>query len=197
MQIPNSRTHVGKWIGAGALALALTACSRDSPPAQQPSDVVEQPPAPEAAPAPVPDDNEATVQVSEDIQQRCQLPSSPEEAPRFDYDKASLRSRGENILDDVAKCLSEGPLKGQTVTLIGRADPRGPAEYNKELGISRAEAARNYLRERGVPAENLRLLSRGEQGARGHNEETWALDRRVDLELGDRTGTNTGAQSSN
>ncbi len=184
------------WVGSGALLLALAACSRDSPPAQQASDLPEQPaPVQEQAASPI-SDREATVQVSQEIQNRCQLPGSPEEVPRFDYDQAELRPRGANILDEVAKCLSGGALQGQTVTLIGRADPRGPADYNRELGVSRAEAARNYLTERGVPADQLRLLSRGEQGATGHDEETWELDRRVDLELGERTEPTSGAASN-
>jgi hypothetical protein len=76
-------------------------------------------------------------------------------------------------------------LKGEVITLVGRADARGSAEYNQALSESRAAAARNYLTQRGVPAAQLKLAARGEQGARGTDEETFALDRRVDVELGD------------
>lgn len=190
-----ARARIG---GSAAIALLLAACSRDTPPPRQASQPPEQPVVAEAPAFPSNPsndigDDEASVQVSPEVRERCQLPSSPHEVPRFDYDQARLRTRGANILDDVARCLSDGALKGQKVTIIGRADPRGPTEYNQELGVSRAEAARDYLEERGVPAESLLLLSRGEQGARGHDEETWALDRRVDLELGDHTGGTNGA----
>lgn len=182
--LPQIRTPVAQWVGSATLAITLLACSRDSPPPQAPSSAPE-PPAP--AQADFSDDRETSVQVSQEVKDRCELPSSPREVPWFDYDDATLRARGTNILDDVARCLSEGALKGHTVTLVGRADPRGSDEYNRQLGFSRAEAARTYLQDRGVAPENVRLLSRGEQGARGFDEETWQLDRRVDLELGDRT----------
>ncbi|HEX3849632.1 MAG TPA: OmpA family protein [Polyangiaceae bacterium] len=63
------------------------------------------------------------------------------------------------------KCLSEGPLKGRAMTIIGRTDPRGSAAYNKQLSANRAEAARNYLVQRGVATSNIRIVARGEQGA--------------------------------
>lgn len=175
-----------QWVGGATLALSLLACSRDSSPPQSPSGAPE-PTASVQRPtqANVGGDRENDVRASQEVQDLCELPSSPQEAPRFDYDDATLRDRGENILDDVAQCLSAGALKGRTVTLVGRADPRGSDAYNRRLGFSRAEAALAYLQARGVAPENVRLLSHGERGARGFDEETWQLDRRVDLELGD------------
>ena len=46
-------------------------------------------------------------------------------APSFDFDSAALADSDRKMLGEVAKCLTEGPLKGKAVTLIGRADPRG------------------------------------------------------------------------
>jgi hypothetical protein len=119
------------------------------------------------------------------MRERCGLAAEPQNAPKFAFDEAALQSPGRNVLDDVARCLTEGPLKGETITLVGRADERGSEQYNRNLGASRAASARDYLFQRGVPAEQMRLMSRGEQGARGSDEATYALDRRVDLELGD------------
>ncbi|HYO95629.1 MAG TPA: OmpA family protein [Polyangiaceae bacterium] len=143
-------------------------------------------------------DFEATVQLSQQFRSRCSLPDAPREAPRFDYDQATLRPRGENVLDDVARCLTEGGLKGELITIVGRADPRGSDEYNEDLGRSRAAAARNYLVQKGVPADRIRLMSRGSEGARGTDEASWALDRRVDFELGDLTAaaSQAGAPST-
>lgn len=185
------KTPAALWVGSATLAIALLACSRNSPPpappsaAPEPSASVQSP-----AQASLGDDRE-NVRVPQEVQALCELPSSPQEVPRFDYDDARLRDRGANILDDVAQCLSEGPLKGRTVTLVGRADPRGSDAYNRRLGFSRAETVRAYLQNRGVAPESLRLLSSGEQGARGFDEETWQLDRRVDLELSDRASPNS------
>ncbi|MET0791395.1 MAG: OmpA family protein, partial [Polyangiaceae bacterium] len=137
-------------------------------------------------------DADTTIQVSEDFRRQCDLPNA-QTAPHFDYADATLHARGANILDDVAKCLSDGPLKGHVMTIIGRTDARGSAEYNKELSANRAEAARNYLLQHGVANGNIRIIARGELGAQGTDEESWALDRRVDFELGDRTAKGNAA----
>ncbi|HEY1535171.1 MAG TPA: OmpA family protein, partial [Polyangiaceae bacterium] len=80
--------------------------------------------------------------------------------------------------------------------IIGRTDPRGSAAYNKQLSANRAEAARDYLVQRGVATANVRIVARGEQGAMGKDEETWALDRRVDFELGDANLAGTPAANN-
>jgi peptidoglycan-associated lipoprotein len=176
-----------KWLGCGALALASAACASDKMPAREPYDATQpEPSAPVAR-----NDADTTVQISEDFRRECQLPNAPQEAPHFDYAGSVLHARGQNVLDDVAKCLSEGPLKGRTMTIIGRTDARGSAAYNKQLSANRAEAARNYLVQRGVQSANIRLIAQGEKGAQGNDDATWALDRRVDFELGDRTGASS------
>jgi outer membrane protein OmpA-like peptidoglycan-associated protein len=170
--------------GLVVMASGVSACGKNDRPAQDASTT----PAVVATTEPAQGDaseGEATVQISKQLRERCSLPDSPEGAPRFDYDQSTLRARGENVLDDVAACLKDGPLKGEVVTLVGRADPRGTADYNQDLAASRAAAARNYLAQRGVPNEQMKLMARGESGAQGSGEEGWALDRRVDLELGD------------
>jgi hypothetical protein len=53
------------------------------------------------------------------------------------------------------------------------------------LAASRAAAAQNYLAQKGVPKERMKLMARGEAGAQGSDEDSWALDRRVDIEFGD------------
>jgi peptidoglycan-associated lipoprotein len=111
------------------------------------------------------------------------LPQNAEEAPRFAYDRAELRARGERILDEVAKCLNDGPLKGREVRAIGFADPRGSDAYNLDLGMSRAESARQYLAQSGVSEARVQLATCGEHEANGHDEATWAYDRRVELTL--------------
>src|SRR5450432_1993731 len=188
--------RAAKWLGCGAVALTVAACSSDKTPARQPSDVAQV--SPDPSPANVArNDSDTTIQISEDFRRECQLPNAPQEAPHFDYAGSTLHARGQNILDDVAKCLSEGPLKGRVMTIIGRTDARGSAAYNKQLSANRAEAARNYLVERGVLSSNIRLIAQGEKGAQGTDDATWALDRRVDFELGDRTAGNTAGNNLN
>jgi len=184
-----------KWLGCGVLALSAVACGGSATPAQTPVAMGEMT---QPGPQHPQGRNEAdtTIRISEEFRRECQLPNTPKEAPHFDYADATLRAHGANILDDVAKCLSEGPMKGRVMTIIGRTDARGSAEYNKQLSANRAGAARNYLVQRGVASANVRVIARGEQGAQGTDEETWALDRRVDFELGDRNAVGNAAANN-
>jgi peptidoglycan-associated lipoprotein len=103
--------------------------------------------------------------------------------PSFEFDSAALGAPDREMLGEIAKCLTEGPLKGKDVALIGRADARGEAEYNMTLGESRADAVQRYLIDLGVGKTRTRATSRGEMDAVGTTEEGWAKDRRVDIEL--------------
>ncbi len=183
------------WLGCGALAVTLAGCGSSQP---TPQTAVSQTPNTYAksGDGTARNDADTTIRLSDDFRRECQLPNAPQEAPHFDFADATLHPRGANILDDVAKCLSTGPLKGRAVTIIGRTDPRGSAEYNKELSADRANAARSYLVDHGVTAANVRIVARGEQGARGDDEASWALDRRVDFELGDANVAGTAAANN-
>jgi peptidoglycan-associated lipoprotein len=122
--------------------------------------------------------------VSDLIAQACGIkPRGKTSAPSFEYDSAALAEADRQILAEVAKCLSEGALKGRGVVLVGRADARGEPEYNMTLGESRADAVHRYLVDLGVGRGQMRATSRGEMDATGTNEDGWANDRRVDIEL--------------
>jgi outer membrane protein OmpA-like peptidoglycan-associated protein len=185
--------NAAKWLGCGALAITFAACSKNTPPAETAKAhgelSVAEPSSPrDMQPASLTRrDSETTILLSEQFLKECQLTNTPQNSPQFDYADAKLHARGANILDDVSKCLREGPLKGRVITIIGHTDPRGTEEYNRQLSANRAEAARNYLVQRGVAANNVRIMARGEQDAEGTNEQSWALDRRVDFEIGDLT----------
>lgn len=122
--------------------------------------------------------------VSDLIAQACGIaPRGKSAAPSFEYDSAALAELDRQILAEVAKCLSEGALKGKSVVFIGRADARGEPEYNMTLGESRADAVHRYMVDLGVGRERMRATSRGEMDAVGVNDEGYANDRRVDIEL--------------
>jgi peptidoglycan-associated lipoprotein len=107
-----------------------------------------------------------------------------EGAPRFDTDESELSSQDTAILQQVAACLTNGPLAGKGVHLIGRADSRGMTEYNFVLGEHRASAVGHYLEEKGVNAPRINATSRGELDATGTDDTTMRNDRRVDIMLG-------------
>jgi len=124
------------------------------------------------------------VNVSDDLAKQCKLKfANVEVAPKFALDDSQLLPEDRNVLEQVAECLVRGPLKGRSVQLVGRADPRGTEEYNLGLGTRRADRVRSYLERLGVPGPRLTPTTRGDLDARGSDESGWREDRRVDLEL--------------
>lgn len=124
--------------------------------------------------------------VSGEIARLCgltQVQAASTVAPRFEFDSAAVGEDDKALLAQVAKCLTEGALKGRSVKLTGRADPRGEDEYNMSLGEHRADAVRRYMHDLGVQTERMRATSRGELDATGRDEDGWAHDRRVDMDL--------------
>lgn len=131
--------------------------------------------------------------ISADIAAACgiKLPEAGAAAPTFDYDKEELSPDDRKVLDQIATCLTTGALKGKNVSLIGRADPRGTEEYNLGLGSRRAETVSAYLARSGVTAPQLAVTTRGALDATGTDEQTWAKDRRVDIQMRNDTEAKT------
>jgi peptidoglycan-associated lipoprotein len=132
-----------------------------------------------AAPSPTPG-----LGVSDDLARRCQLVfQETSSTPKFAYNEDTLEPSDRTTLEQVASCLTSGPLKGQKVRLVGRADPRGTSEYNMGLGTRRANTVTDYLKRLGVEHKQLLVTTRGDLDATGQDEAGWHDDRRVDLEL--------------
>ena len=72
---------------------------------------------------------------------------------------------------------------GLTAVLEGHADERGSAEYNIALAERRARAVERSLRLQGAGAEQLQIVSYGEEkpAAAGHEEAAWQQNRRVEI----------------
>jgi outer membrane protein OmpA-like peptidoglycan-associated protein len=122
--------------------------------------------------------------VSGDLDKQCALHFGDRtEAPKFGYDRFALETADRQVLEQVANCLTAGPLKGKKVQLVGRADPRGTDEYNLALGNNRAQTVGDFLTELGVAQGQVAVMTRGALDATGRDERSWQLDRRVDLRL--------------
>lgn len=172
-------------LGIAALSgvLFVLGCGNDAPPPKTAVDT--KPPAPtNTTSTPAPKNQQMAVNVDDQIAKMCDLRvGHVEESPKFDYDSDSVTPAEKEVLDAVAKCLTTGPLKGRSVELVGRADPRGETEYNMSLGARRARAVHTYLGQLGVGADKMRDTSRGELDATGKDEAGWRMDRRVDVKL--------------
>jgi peptidoglycan-associated lipoprotein len=118
--------------------------------------------------------------VSQNIRDLCKIDDS-NRSPKFDFDSTQLSSSDRDILQQVARCMTDGALKGKNIELIGRADPRGEQEYNMTLGSSRATAAHKFLNGLGIDDKRMSETSRGALDATGKDEEGWSKDRRVDI----------------
>lgn len=128
----------------------------------------------------------AGLSVSGVIAKACGIPPKADGknlAPSFEFDSSALVEEDRTLLALVAKCLTEGALRGKSVVLTGRTDPRGEDEYNMTLGGSRSDSVKRYMIDLGVGRERLAATSRGEIDATGKDEAGWAQDRRVDVEL--------------
>jgi peptidoglycan-associated lipoprotein len=126
----------------------------------------------------------ANLNLDAELLRRCSIQIGVvDRAPKFDFDEAALLPEDRDVLEQVAKCVTTGPLRGRKLALVGRADPRGEVEYNMALGDHRADAVRTYLTHLGVTETGISQTSRGELDAEGKDEAGWRMDRRVDLLL--------------
>ena len=98
----------------------------------------------------------------------------------FEFDKAILNSEARAALSLHAQTLKANPVN---IRLEGHADERGTREYNMALGERRANSARDFLIQEGVNSSMIEVISYGEESpaSMGSNEESWALNRRVEL----------------
>lgn len=122
--------------------------------------------------------------VADDIMKACKIHlQNVERAPKFDFDDADLLPEDRDVLEQIAKCVTTGPLKGHALSLVGRCDPRGEVEYNMVLGDYRAESVHDFLAKLGVSPEQMARTTRGDLDAEGKDEDGWQKDRRVDIGL--------------
>ena len=99
----------------------------------------------------------------------------------FDFDIAEFKAADRETLSFHARDLAANSSK--RIRLEGHADERGTREYNLALGERRANSARDFLIQEGVNSSLIEVISYGEESpaAMGSNEESWALNRRVEL----------------
>ncbi len=79
----------------------------------------------------------------------------------FDFGKAVLPDEAKARLDEIVNQLKATP-NGAYIEVAGYTDSRGSKEYNKRLGLERAEAVRRYLYEKyQVPLHKINVISYG------------------------------------
>lgn len=76
----------------------------------------------------------------------------------FAFDSAQLTPTGAEALERILAGKLEGPMQ---VSVVGYTDRIGEAAYNMDLSQQRAQAVRQFLIDRGVPASAVSAAGRG------------------------------------
>lgn len=143
---------------------------------------------------PTPVDNNASSSVGDTSGQPVQIGDQSDAASRgiglfdtnlkanviyFAFDSSEIDSDGTAKIEKLAKYLTANP--STKVRIEGNTDERGTREYNVGLGERRANAVQSALQARGVSAQQLSVISYGEErpAAAGHDEAAWAQNRRA------------------
>ena len=101
----------------------------------------------------------------------------------FDVNSAALRPGMRSVLDSFVTNLRGDP--NARVSIVGHTDSSGSEATNNPLSVARAQSARDYLVERGVPASHVQTAGRGEREpvAENSTEAGRARNRRVEIFL--------------
>ena len=183
--------HTGEWTPALAVEPCDAVIQRvvSAPPAPEPKAVVIAaaplaPPPPPPPPVPVPMPKK--ISFSADA--------------LFAFDKAILKPEGKVMLDDLVRQLNDATAYDKII-LTGHADRFGSAAYNQKLSERRANAVKDYMVSKNIPATRIEASGLGKTqpetkpgdcpGAQSAKVIACLQpDRRVDVEM---TGTKTVA----
>jgi len=123
----------------------------------------------------------AEVQISLDpkLVKACGLPRAD---VSFATDSARIPRSKTGMLEHLADCLNKSPLDDDYLQIVGYTDPRGAAEYNRELGLVRADAVASVLIEHGVTKARIDTYSLGEAVAT-NDPQHWPSERKVTIRL--------------
>ncbi len=99
----------------------------------------------------------------------------------FDFDRSDISSDARKIIEAHARYLSANP--SVRIVVEGHCDERGTREYNLSLGERRAKAVQQVVSLLGVSSSQVEVVSYGEErpAAMGHDEDAWAMNRRVEF----------------
>ncbi|MDH4190983.1 MAG: peptidoglycan-associated lipoprotein Pal [Betaproteobacteria bacterium] len=179
------------------LALGVSACASPKPPADAAADGASKPAAaadakpgdagagsvggstPESRPIGGTTAGDTTAPTS-----RAALAARPARDQRsvfYEFDVYNIKDEYKALVEAHARYLSANP--GVKLIVQGHADERGTREYNLALGQRRADGLRRAMVLLGAREGQVDTVSFGEEKprAQGHDEPSWAQNRRGDL----------------
>lgn len=102
----------------------------------------------------------------------------------FEFNKYDIRPEDNRSLVSFLRAVKaqEG---GILIKLTGHTDNVDTDPYNDKLGLQRAQTVKKYLIDKGIPAEQIQIFSKGEKSSVKENstDSGRALNRRVEMEL--------------
>lgn len=82
-----------------------------------------------------------------------------EAEPLFSFDKYAIRADQKTKLDELIAGLGTAEIK--SISVVGHTDRIGTDAYNQKLSQRRAEAVKNYLVSKGIPADRIHTEGHG------------------------------------
>jgi OmpA-OmpF porin, OOP family len=179
---PNLQDGQGRAVldGSGACVVTsgqvLPECAGARPAPPKPVEPTR--PAPEAPPAPAPAPKPAAPAPSS-VRQSVVIQADA----LFDFDKSVVRPDGKRAIDEA---LSK--MQGVDIDMViatGHTDSIGTDRYNQRLSERRANAVKEYLVSKGIPASKITTIGKGETQPVATNKtaEGRQKNRRVDIEF--------------
>jgi OOP family OmpA-OmpF porin len=180
---PNLQDGSGNAVKDGSGACVVTSgqvlpeCAPPAPPPPKPAEPAK--PAPPAPTPPAPTPAEPAKPAPQSVRQSVVIQADA----LFDFDKSVLRPDGKKSIDEAVD-----KLKGVDIEQIiatGHTDSIGTEQYNQKLSERRAEAVKQYLVSKGVPASKITTIGKGESQpvATNKTKEGRQKNRRVDIEF--------------
>jgi peptidoglycan-associated lipoprotein len=99
----------------------------------------------------------------------------------FEFDEYVVSDKYKSMVLSHARYLRDN--SNLNIRIQGNTDERGSREYNLALGQRRADSVKKVMTLAGTQDSQIESVSYGEEKPRaaGHNEASWAENRRVDI----------------
>jgi peptidoglycan-associated lipoprotein len=162
-----------RFMALVTIALILAACARDV------REEVETAPAPQ--PAPIETDRLDPRDFADPRNLENADSILSQRVIYFEFDRSNVRAEFRPIIEAHGAYLRANP--SARVVLEGHTDERGSREYNLGLGERRGSSVDELLRAAGASANQLEVVSFGEERpvCRQSNEECWQRNRRTEI----------------
>lgn len=103
----------------------------------------------------------------------------------FEFGSSQLTKQAYDLLDQIYAILNSNSTAWTKITVSGHTDNIGPKSVNQQLSIARAQAVKDYLVKKGIPASAITVAGYGEDKPIASNDTPAGRqkNRRVEFEI--------------